>query len=352
MTEAQRAAYDRALEEIAALKSSGATAWTVTLEGKYSDLVALPSEISRLSALRVLDLSYTSVSDLAPLASLTALQSLKLRNTQVTDLIPLAGLSGLQTLDLDSTQVTDLVPLAGLSALQTLYLDSTRVTDLRPLLSLNVLWDTAGEDGPSDPHFWGIWFSDTPATQADPELKMLSKIGDRKNRAQQTRAYLQTLPPLRQPEDTLAAPKAHKTEPTVSGFVFVSYAKEDRDEVEDLYDALKAAGLPIWWDQDIRTGQIWGDILEAKLAASALVLTVWSARSLRSHFVRDEAEYARREGKLAHISLDGVEPPMGFRGIQYVEMQNWDKTRTHRRFAKLERDLRDALGDRSDEHEP
>ena len=82
---------------------------------------------------RVLDLTGTGVTDLAPLQGLTSLQTLDLSSTGVTDLAPLQGLTSLQTLDLSSTGVTDLAPLQGLTSLQTLDLTGTGVTDLAPL---------------------------------------------------------------------------------------------------------------------------------------------------------------------------------------------------------------------------
>jgi Leucine-rich repeat (LRR) protein len=56
----------------------------------------------------VLDLSFTKVSDLAPLAGLTGLHTLYLSFTKVSDLAPLAGLTGLHTLHLYGTKVAEL----------------------------------------------------------------------------------------------------------------------------------------------------------------------------------------------------------------------------------------------------
>ena len=79
---------------------------------------------------RSLDLSYTQVGDVTPLAGLTSLQSLNLMNTQVGDVTPLAGLTSLQSLNLSYRQVGDVTPLAGLTSLQSLYLVS--VTNYSP----------------------------------------------------------------------------------------------------------------------------------------------------------------------------------------------------------------------------
>ena len=131
----------------------------IHIEGPWAEFGPVLSGMTRLQSL---DLSYTQVSDLTPLAGLSGLQTLKLtqcwdvsdlrplsdlsglrslilNRTQVSDLAPLSGLSGLQTLYLDDTQVSDLAPLSGLSGLQRLYLDNTQVSDLAPLSGLSGL---------------------------------------------------------------------------------------------------------------------------------------------------------------------------------------------------------------------
>ena len=95
--------------------------------------------LAGLTALQSLDLSFTKVSDVAPLAGLAALQSLSLNGTQVSDVAPLASLAALQSLNLISTKVSDVAPLASLAALQLLNLGGTQVSDVAPLASLAAL---------------------------------------------------------------------------------------------------------------------------------------------------------------------------------------------------------------------
>ncbi|MCE9610543.1 MAG: hypothetical protein K8R23_10150 [Chthoniobacter sp.] len=92
-----------------------------------------------LTRLRELNLSYSDVIDLAPLAGLAQLQELHLSHcTEVTSLAPLADLAHLQRLGLgDCTGVKDLAPLAGLTRLQWLWINPCMdVTDLAPLAGL------------------------------------------------------------------------------------------------------------------------------------------------------------------------------------------------------------------------
>ncbi|MBX3053785.1 MAG: leucine-rich repeat domain-containing protein [Caldilineaceae bacterium] len=88
---------------------------------------------------RVLDLSFTQVGDMTPLAGLTSLQFLLLVDTQVGDVSPLAGLTSLQSLLLINTQVRDVTPLARLTSLQVLFLNGTQVGDVTALAGLTSL---------------------------------------------------------------------------------------------------------------------------------------------------------------------------------------------------------------------
>jgi hypothetical protein len=95
--------------------------------------------LAGLTSLQELTLINTPVSDLTPLAGLTNLQKLDLWGAPVSDLTPLAGLTNLQELDLAITPVSDVTPLAGLTNLQELRLSSTQVSDLTPLAGLTNL---------------------------------------------------------------------------------------------------------------------------------------------------------------------------------------------------------------------
>jgi tetratricopeptide (TPR) repeat protein len=52
-------------------------------------------------------------------------------------------------------------------------------------------------------------------------------------------------------------------------------------------------------------------------------LALWSADSVQSAWVRDEAAFGRDAGKLIPFSLDGTAPPLGFRGFQSIDLSKW-----------------------------
>ena len=182
-------AHDAAVKEIRRVKQTGETTLDLSHE-RYRALDQIPQDIATLPALQEFSLNHTAVSDLAPLATLTALHTLSLGHTAVSDLAPLATLTALQRLRLSQTAVSDLAPLAGLAELEDLELDGCQVADLRPIRGLAKL----GTNLPP-----GLSFQDTPATRADGTLARLAGIEDPEDRARETLAYLNTLPPWPEP---------------------------------------------------------------------------------------------------------------------------------------------------------
>lgn len=104
--------------------------------------------------------------------------------------------------------------------------------------------------------------------------------------------------------------------------VFISYARENREFVASLASSLEAAGLSVWWDRNISGGAEFAQTIEEELTQSRTAIVVWSEDALNSHWVRDEAAFARDQMKLLPIALDGVSPPLGFRQLQSLHFES------------------------------
>ncbi len=100
------------------------------------------ADLSALAELRLeeLDVSWTAVEDLAPLAK-TPLKILRAANTRVRSVAPLQGLA-LTELDLSFTDVADVAPLKKMP-LTELRLNDTKVSELAPLRGLPLQTVTA-----------------------------------------------------------------------------------------------------------------------------------------------------------------------------------------------------------------
>lgn len=86
--------------------------------------------------------------------------------------------------------------------------------------------------------------------------------------------------------------------------VFLSYAREDKELVRPYVSALEGEGLTVWWDERIEGGDPWHAEVESNLTEARCVLTFWTAHSLKSEFVKDEARRASQRGVLIHIRLE------------------------------------------------
>jgi hypothetical protein len=82
---------------------------------------------------------------------------------------------------------------------------------------------------------------------------------------------------------------------TPTGAVFLSYASQDGEAAKRICDALRAAGIEVWFDQsELRGGDAWDLKIREQIRTCAIFASIVSAHSqsrLDGHF--------RRECKLA-----------------------------------------------------
>jgi len=108
--------------------------------------------------------------------------------------------------------------------------------------------------------------------------------------------------------------------------IFISYARADRERVEKLATALEGQGYSVWWDRHIAGGAEFSKDIEKELNAAKAVIVAWSGEANESRWVKDEAGLAAEAGKLVTLSLDGAEPPIGFKQFHAVNFQKADDT--------------------------
>ena len=106
--------------------------------------------------------------------------------------------------------------------------------------------------------------------------------------------------------------------------VFVSYSRVDQKRAMPVIHALEQAGFRVWWDGLLEGGDNFLPTTAAALEGADAVVVLWSKTSVDSHWVRDEATSGRDRHCLVPLSLDGVQPPLGFRQFQVIDIAKWN----------------------------
>lgn len=105
--------------------------------------------------------------------------------------------------------------------------------------------------------------------------------------------------------------------------VFLSYAREDTGRAKALAGALERAGRSVWWDRNIEGGSEYSVEIDEELKQADAVVVLWSAHSVGSAWVRDEAASGRDSNRLVPVKLDDAEAPLGFRQFQTIDLSRW-----------------------------
>ncbi|MBO3715313.1 MAG: toll/interleukin-1 receptor domain-containing protein [Candidatus Accumulibacter sp.] len=129
--------------------------------------------------------------------------------------------------------------------------------------------------------------------------------------------------------------------------IFLSYATEDRATASEVASQFEALGFSVWWDRKIPAGMTWRQVIESALNDMGCMVVLWSANSLASTWVSEEAEEARMRGKLVPALLEPVLPPLGFRGIQAADLVDWDGSTEAAGFRHLVAGIEALLAPRS-----
>ena len=106
--------------------------------------------------------------------------------------------------------------------------------------------------------------------------------------------------------------------------LFLSYSRKDGAKAQRFCEWLEREGHEVWRDEeDIGGGASFSAEIEKALTDCDAVIVLWSASSVQSAWVRDEAGFGRDSGKLVPLTLDGTVPPLGFRQFQSLDLSKW-----------------------------
>ena len=126
--------------------------------------------------------------------------------------------------------------------------------------------------------------------------------------------------------------------------IFISYSHDDRARVSHLARALESRGWRVWWDPKLMPGDAFDRVIAAALAATKVVVVVWSKVSVDRDWVLNEADEGRRRNILVPVCLDTMDVPLGFRRVQAADLTNWKGEPVHPEIEKLFVRIEEILG--------
>ncbi len=140
---------------------------------------------------------------------------------------------------------------------------------------------------------------------------------------------------------------ANDTTPPARPLLFLSYSRGDLARARPVIDLLEGAGFDVWWDGRLEGGENYLQTTEAALEGADAVVVLWSATSVASHWVRDEAQRGRERGCLVPLTIDGTMAPLGFRQFQLLDISGWDGAAASPEAARILVAVKARLGEAS-----
>jgi len=119
--------------------------------------------------------------------------------------------------------------------------------------------------------------------------------------------------------------------------IFLSYARQDRGIVEDLYRKLFDAGFRPWMDKDILAGELWKSSIQRAVQSSHFFLACLSKNSVSKRgYLQKEIKFAldiwqgmlEEDIYLVPVRLEDCEVPVSLREFQWVnlfEPDGWER---------------------------
>ncbi len=126
--------------------------------------------------------------------------------------------------------------------------------------------------------------------------------------------------------------------------IFISYAKEDREQAAAVAGALESLGWQVFWDRSILPGRIWDEVIEEAIEAAGCILVLWSRNSVASEWVRAEAEEGRHRKILIPVLIEEAKIPLIFRPLQAASLVDWYEDSSYVGFKQLVHAITEIMG--------
>ena len=111
--------------------------------------------------------------------------------------------------------------------------------------------------------------------------------------------------------------------------IFISYSSKDKVIVQRIAALLENKGWTVWWDRQIPIGQKYDTVIETELQKATCVVVVWTANSISSEWVKNEASEAAQRAVLVPLILEDISIPIAFKRIESAMLIGWTGEQDH-----------------------
>lgn len=121
--------------------------------------------------------------------------------------------------------------------------------------------------------------------------------------------------------------------------VFISYARDDAESARRFAEGFQSAGLSVWWDDALRSGEVFDESIERALREAKAVVVLWSPHSVASRWVRAEATQADRNRTLVPVTIEACQRPIIFELTHTADLSRWRGEADDRAWQSLVADI-------------
>ena len=131
----------------------------------------------------------------------------------------------------------------------------------------------------------------------------------------------------------------------MKNFAFVSYSHKDFEDVYTDIGKFHDEGFNIWYDEGIRTGQLWKYVIKEKIKKSKYFILFLSKNSVDSPWVRKEIDYAKKHHiPFVPIYIEEFEFPSDLEWLDEIQsIVKYEYTRYNKYYNKCIHEFNEKL---------
>lgn len=125
--------------------------------------------------------------------------------------------------------------------------------------------------------------------------------------------------------------------------IFLAYSRANSKKAGQFREAFEKEGFSVFVDVDMPAGVRWREHIEKQLNSCSVLVVLWSKTSVKSDYVKEEADIAKDRQKLFPVMITKCELPYGFRSFQTIDLTSWRADPNAPQWKRLIKDIRHRI---------